>query len=188
MVQVSQIYMSGWYILWNCSYPGRWMGAGFTFSCWNFLCPFRFFYVSVYREDKVWNIIRAVYDKTDNPLKRFLLICIMIELGMNEYVNHLVTLVSESNSTSIVEMSFFKIKESLIRCDKRKIPDNLITAFKKIYNIKARRNGENKRKSDYIYNIEISDIQKNHIRHLQERLSGKTSDIEVLIQNDWLWN
>ena len=108
----------------------------------------------------------------------------MIELGMNEYVNHLVTLVSESNSTSVVEMSFFKIKESLIRCDKQKIPDNLINAFKKIYNVKARRDGESKRKSDYIYNIEISDIQKNHIRHLQERLSGKTSDIEVLIQND----
>lgn len=134
--------------------------------------------------DTLKKVIRRVYDKTNNPLKRFLLICIMIELGMNEYVNHLVTLVSESNSTSIVEMSFFKIRESLIRCDKRKIPDNLITAFKKIYNIKARRDGENKRKSDYIYNIEISDIQKNHIRHLQERLSGKTSDIEVLIQND----
>lgn len=134
--------------------------------------------------DTLKKVIRRVYDKTDNPLKRFLLICIMNELGMNEYVNHLVTLVSESNSTSIVEMSFFKIKESLIRCDKQKIPDNLITAFKKIYNIKARRDGENKRKSDYIYNIEISDIQKNHIRHLQERLSGKTSDIEVLIQND----
>ena len=134
--------------------------------------------------DTLKRVIRRVYDKTDNPLKRFLLICIMIELGMNEYVNHLVTLVSESNSTSIVEMSFFKIKESLIRCDKQKIPDNLTNAFKKIYNVKARRDGESKRKSDYIYNIEISDIQKNHIRHLQERLSGKTSDIEVLIQND----
>ena len=134
--------------------------------------------------DTLKKVILKVYDKTNNPLKRFLLICIMVELGMNEYVNNLVTLVSESNSTSIIEMSFFKIKESLIRCDKRQIPDILINAFKTIYNVKARRDGESKRKSDYIYNIEISDIQKNHIRHLQERLSGKTSDIEVLIQND----
>lgn len=134
--------------------------------------------------DTLKKVIHNVYVKTNNPLKRFLLICIMIELGMHEYVDFLVTLVSESNSTSIIEMSFFKIKESLIRCDKRRIPDYLIDAFKKIYNVKARRDGESKRNSDYIFNIEISGIQKNHIRHLQERLSGKTSDIEVLIQND----
>ena len=134
--------------------------------------------------DTLKKVIREVHNKTGNPLKRFLLICIMIELGMEEYAGLLVDLVSKSDSTSIIEMAFYKIKESLITCDSQRIPSTLMEAFKAIYNKKARMQGENKRKSDYIFNIEITDIQKDHLQHLQEKLSGKTSDLEVLIQKD----
>lgn len=135
--------------------------------------------------DTLKRVIREVHNKTDNPLKRFLLICIMIELGMDEHAAKLlVELVSKYESTSVIEMAFYKIKESLIRCESKKIPPTLMNAFKTIYKVKAKMQGEKKRKSDYLFNIEITDIQKGHLQHLQEKLSGKTSDLKVLIQKD----
>ena len=133
--------------------------------------------------DTLKKVIREVHNNTKNPLKRFLLICIMAELGMEEYIDDLVNLVSETDSTSITEMSYYKIKECLVRCDKQRIPSALSEAFKRIYRIKAGRDGESKRKSDYVFNITISDIQKHHVRYWSEKLAGKTSDLEVLIQN-----
>lgn len=132
--------------------------------------------------DTLKKVVCEVHDKTDNPLKKFLLICIMIELGMSEAIDKLVSLVLETESTSILEMSFYKIKECLIRYDKRKIPSSLIDAFKQIYNTKARREGESKRQSDRVYGIEINAIQKWHIQHWQERLAGKTGDLDILLK------
>lgn len=124
-----------------------------------------------------WSLRRAIqllYKETTDELRKFLLICIMIDLGMPEGTNRLVELVLETKSLALIEMGYFKFRECLIRYDKERLSKEMIASFSKIHKVR----NTTARYLTYsriatAFNDEIEKIKQLHLEYLRDKLAGR---------------
>lgn len=128
--------------------------------------------------------IREAYNLAINPLKKLLLLCVEMELGMSDYVIELPRLLEMNDvSIPIIEIGYFKLMDSLIFCKKDSISAEQVEAFKKVYDIRKGHYGRRTLSSngDAEFDDIIKCIKKSHLVQLQDLKKGDVSDITTLI-------
>lgn len=128
--------------------------------------------------------IKSAYERATNPLKKLLLLCIEMELGMLDYIEDLPSLLqSEGLSMPLIEIGYLKLMDCLIYCKKDYISQDLIDAFKKVYDLRKLLYGQKARRGDGDpeYDNTIQTIKKTHILRMADIRKGDVSDLRALI-------
>ena len=107
----------------------------------------------------------AYLKNCNNDFKRLLLICLMSDLRLEDYAIRLKSFVEETSSRAAIEILYFKIRDIIIHYDALKVPPNLISAFKSVFEKRSRlyKMSEKKMIVDLSFTAELSTAKKEHL-------------------------
>ncbi|MDO4802665.1 MAG: hypothetical protein Q4A15_10925, partial [Prevotellaceae bacterium] len=121
--------------------------------------------------EQLCTTLERVYEKTASPLKRFLIICIMQELGMEDISDRLVELLKETRSFPLTELGYFVLRYDLIMYDKKRIPDRLRLAFKEVCAMRNRARGVHEyQRINSDFNAEWNQVETLRLGNVKDRI------------------
>lgn len=112
----------------------------------------------------------AFYNKCDNDFKQLLIICLMADLKLDNYSEKLRCFAETTKSRAAIEIIYFKIRDLIINTESKKVPTNLISALKSVFNLRAKYQnvGDKKEVIDRMFNKELEQTRTEHLRNITE--------------------
>lgn len=105
-----------------------------------------------------------------NDFKKLLLICLMADLRLDDYALKLKAFAEETNSRAAIELLYFKTRDIITNYDSLKVPPNLISAFKAVFEKRSRLYKANEKKMliDLKFTAELSTAKKEHLMNYKQ--------------------
>lgn len=118
--------------------------------------------------------LEKVYGKTSEPLKRFLIVCIMQALGVDSFSAKLVQLLEDTRSFALTELGYFMLQTDLVMYEGKHVPDHLRAAFKDVCTMRGRMHGH--KRAEFCFSDEWNKVETLRLSNVRNQIARRVVD------------